>query len=144
MYQNITTIVIKLIFLKGLELVVIFDKIDLVFFSEFSDIFRKKLYKHRKKPGSLNTISISPSGDNWPKLRIYSKSKGLTVQGFSFSFLNTSRRLEIALEPGTNLLDDEGGWLKASSFLDKNDFYSHQKEIAELVEGYKIFQENTL
>ena len=69
--------------------------------------------------------------------RIYSKSKGPTIQGFSFSFPNTSRRLEIALEPETNLLHDEGGWLKTTHFLDKNDFYSHQKEITELVEEYK-------
>ena len=72
--------------------------------------------------------------------RTYVKSFGPTVSGFKFEFLNTSRRLKVALEPATNLLNLEKPEYKDSHFLDKNDFYSHQKEITELIAEYNKLQ----
>ena len=68
--------------------------------------------------------------------RTYVKSLGPTVSGSKFEFLNTSRRLEVALEPTTNLLNLEKPEYKDSHFLDKNDFYNNQKEITELIAEY--------
>ena len=42
----------------------------------------------------------------------------------------------MALTPTTNLLALEKPEYKDSHFLDKNHFYSHQKEITELIEEY--------
>ena len=50
--------------------------------------------------------------------------------------MNTSRRLEVALEPTTNLLNLEKPEYKDSHFLHKNDFYSHQKEKTGLIAAY--------
>ena len=82
-----------------------------------------------KKNVDPNTITVSPSDNDWPMPRTYAKSFGLTTRGFKFEFLNTSRRLEVALGLTTNLLNLEKPEYKESHFLDKNDFYSHPKEI---------------
>ena len=50
-----------------------------------------------KKNVDPNTITVSPSDNDWPMPRTYVKSFGRTVRGFKFEFLNTSRRLEVAL-----------------------------------------------
>ena len=68
--------------------------------------------------------------------KTYVKSFGPTVSRFKFEFLNTSRRLEVALTPSTNLLVLEKPEYKDSHFLDKNDFDSHKKEITDLIEEY--------
>ena len=121
-------------FLKELNFVEIYDKIDRVGFSEYLDVFGRKRYEYRKK--NPNTITVSPSDNDWPMPRTYVKSFGRTVRGFKFEFLNTSRRLEVALGLTTNLLIPEKHEYKESHFLDKNDFYSHQKEITKLIAEY--------
>ena len=68
--------------------------------------------------------------------KTYVKSFGPTKSGFKFEFLNTSRRLEVALTPAMNLLVLEKAAYKDSLFLEKNDFYTHKKEIRELIEEY--------
>ena len=68
--------------------------------------------------------------------KTYVKSFGPTKSGFKFEFLNTSRRLEVALTPAMNLLALEKAAYKDSLFLEKNDFYTHKKEIRELIEEY--------
>ena len=87
-----------------------------------------------KKLVDPNAITITPADNDWPIPRTYVKSFGPTVSEFKFEFLNTSRRLEVALEPTTNLLNLEKPEYKDSHFLHKNDFYSHQKE--ELIAEY--------
>ena len=126
----------KTSFLKELNFVGVYDKIDRVGLSEFPDVFGRKLYEYRKKTVDPNTITTSPADNGWPMPRTYVKSFGPTVSGFKFEFLNTSRRLKVALEPATNLLNLEKPEYKDSHFLDKNDFYSHQKEITELIAEY--------
>ena len=114
----------------------IFDKIDRVGFSEFPDIFGRKLYENRKKTTNPNTITISPAHNDQPMPTTNVKSFGPTVSRFKFEFLNTSRRLEVALTLTTNLLALEKPEYKDSHFLDKNDFESHKKELTDLIEEY--------
>ena len=129
MYQNFFYDRNKTNFLKELNFVGIYDKIERVGFSKYLDVFGRKRYKDRKKNVDPNTITVSPSDNDWPMPRTYAKSFGLTARGFKFEFLNTSRRLEVALGLTTNLLNLEKPEYKESHFLDKNDFYSHPKEI---------------
>ena len=51
-------------FLKELRFIGVYDKIDRVGFSEFPDIFGRKLYEYRKKTTNPNTVTISPADND--------------------------------------------------------------------------------
>ena len=53
-------------FLNRLEYVGEFDTIDNVRFSEYPTILGRKLCKYEKPAGSLKTVSIKTSNNDWP------------------------------------------------------------------------------
>lgn len=94
-----------------------------------------------KNPKDPQTKTILPKDNDFPMPASYMTSFGATVKDFSFKFNNTTRRLEVALEPETNLLNLENNVLKATHFLTTDYFYSHQKEITEAIDEYnKLLQ----
>ena len=68
--------------------------IDNVRFSDYPTVLGRKLDKYKKPAGSLKTVSIKTSDNDWPFPDTYFKSTGCTARGFSFLFSDVSDKLK--------------------------------------------------
>ena len=69
-------------FLKNLQYVGEYDKIDKIYFFEFADLLGRKLYKYRKLGGDLKTILLLISDQDWPMPDTYFRTYFKRLQFF--------------------------------------------------------------
>ena len=124
------------IFLKNLQYIGEYDKIDKKNFSEFPDLLGRKLYEYRKSTGDLKTISLLISDHDWPMPDTYFRTIGATVRGFSFLFPNASDKLKENFVLKTNLLNIESGTDEIANVLTQNNFFPEQKPIKDSIDEY--------
>ena len=114
-------------FLKNLQYIGEYDKIDKKYFSEFADLLGRKLYKYRKLAGDLKTISLLISDQDWSMPDTYFRTIGATVRGFSFLFPNASDKFKENFVPTTNFLNIESRTEKTANVLTQNNFFLNKK-----------------
>ena len=76
-----------------MKFVGIYDKIDRVGFSEYPNVFGRKLYQYRKKIVDPNTITLFPSDNDWPMPRTYVQSFGPTAREFTLEFFKHLKKI---------------------------------------------------
>ena len=82
---------------------------------------------------SLRTFVLSESNINWKFLDRYSKTLGLSVRGFSFTFPDLSDSLKTLFEPSQDLINNETGTEEISSISTQDSFFPQQKAVEDAV-----------
>ena len=81
----------------------------------------------------LRTTVLSGSEINWNFPDKYSKTLGLSVRGFSFTFPDLSGSLKTLFEPSQDLLNKETGTEEISSVSTQYSFFPEQKPIEDAI-----------
>ena len=83
----------------------------------------------------LRTFVLSESQINWNFPDKYSKTLGLSLRGFSFTFPDLSDSLKTLLEPSSDLINKETGTEEISSVPTQYLFFPKQKVIKDAIKN---------